>query len=134
MDDAKRFGAEFLGTLLLVFFGVGSAIAARTEGGVVVVALTFGFILLALSYMLGPISGCHVNPAVTLGALVSGRISAPTVAALGLHRGTAGRWPARRPGTAVRARTAVAPGRHHPAASRRPVTRTVRRTARAGVA
>jgi aquaporin Z len=76
MDNAKRCGAEFLGTLLLVFFGVGSAIAARTEGGVVVVALTFGFILLALSYMLGPISGCHVNPAVTLGALVSGRISA----------------------------------------------------------
>src|SRR5690606_14529604 len=43
-------------------------------GGVVVVALAFGFVLLALAYALGPVSGCHVNPAVTLGALVAGRI------------------------------------------------------------
>jgi aquaporin Z len=75
MDDTRRYGAEFLGTLLLIFFGVGSVIAARVEGGVVVVALTFGFILLVLTYLLAPISGCHVNPAVTLGALLTGRIS-----------------------------------------------------------
>jgi aquaporin Z len=75
MDDTRRYGAEFLGTLLLIFFGVGSVIAARVEGGVVVVALAFGFILLVLTYLLAPISGCHVNPAVTLGALLTGRIS-----------------------------------------------------------
>ncbi|MGI5150356.1 MIP/aquaporin family protein [Plantactinospora sp. CA-294935] len=81
MSNAKRYGAELLGTLLLVFFGVGSAIAARVEGGVVVVALAFGFVLLVLVYLLGPISGCHVNPAVTLGALLTGRIS--SVGAIG---------------------------------------------------
>ena len=103
MDRAKRYGAEFLGTLLLVFFGVGSAIAGRVEGGVVVVALAFGLILLALAYALGPVSGCHVNPAVTLGALLTGRIdlanavaywlvqfAAATVAAFGLYGLT--RW------------------------------------------
>ncbi|HEX7744144.1 MAG TPA: aquaporin [Micromonosporaceae bacterium] len=74
MNNGKRYGGEFLGTFLLVFFGVGSAIAARVEGGVVVVALAFGLTLLALTYTLAPASGCHVNPAVTLGALVSGKI------------------------------------------------------------
>ncbi|MEV4540588.1 MIP/aquaporin family protein [Micromonospora echinaurantiaca] len=75
MEATQRYVAEFLGTLLLVFFGVGSAVAVRDEGGIVVVALAFGFILLALVYMFGPISGCHVNPAVTLGALLARQIS-----------------------------------------------------------
>ncbi|MEU4380270.1 MULTISPECIES: aquaporin [Actinomycetes] len=75
MDDARRYACEFLGTLLLVFFGVGSAVAARVQGGVVVVALAFGFIMLALVYTVGPVSGSHVNPAVTLGVLLSGKIS-----------------------------------------------------------
>jgi aquaporin Z len=74
MSNRKRYGAEFLGTFLLVFVGVGSAIAARVEGGVVVVALAFGLTLLALTYTLAPVSTCHVNPSVTLGALVSGKI------------------------------------------------------------
>ncbi|MEV6810873.1 aquaporin [Micromonospora sp. NPDC051296] len=75
MVDIRRYAAEFLGTFLLVFFGVGSAIAARTEGGVVVVALAFGFVMLALVYTIGQLSGSHVNPAVTLGVLLSGKIS-----------------------------------------------------------
>jgi aquaporin Z len=75
MDDIRRAAAEFLGTLLLVFFGVGTAVAARVQGGVVVVALAFGFVMLALVYTIGPLSGSHVNPAVTLGVLLSGKIS-----------------------------------------------------------
>jgi aquaporin Z len=75
MEETRRYLAEFLGTLLLVFFGVGSAVAARVEGGVVVVALAFGFIMLVLVYTIGPLSGSHVNPAVTLGALLFGKIS-----------------------------------------------------------
>ncbi|RKN20074.1 aquaporin [Micromonospora musae] len=75
MTDMQRGAAEFLGTLLLVFVGVGSAVAARIQGGVVVVALAFGFVMLVLVYTIGPLSGSHVNPAVTLGMLLSGRIS-----------------------------------------------------------
>ena len=75
MSDFRRYAAEFLGTLLLVFFGVGSAVAARVQGGVVVVALAFGFVMVALVYTIGPLSGSHVNPAVTLGVLLSGKIS-----------------------------------------------------------
>jgi aquaporin Z len=80
-ESHKRVVAEFLGTLLLVFFGVGSAIAALVEGGVVVVALSFGFVLLVLVYTFGPVSGSHFNPAVTLGVMLSGRITLPDAVA-----------------------------------------------------
>ncbi|QOC91612.1 MIP/aquaporin family protein [Micromonospora craniellae] len=75
MVDLRRYVAEFIGTLLLVFIGVGSAVAARTEGGVVVVSLAFGFVVLALVYTIGQLSGSHVNPAVTLAVLLTGNIS-----------------------------------------------------------
>lgn len=67
--------AEFTGTLLLVFFAVGSAVFGIKDIGALGVALAFGFILLVLAYTLGPVSGAHVNPAVTLGMLVNRRIT-----------------------------------------------------------
>ncbi|MFI1800594.1 MIP family channel protein [Streptomyces sp. NPDC020379] len=76
--QTRTVAAEFLGTALLVFFAVGSAVLAADYIGVLGIALAFGFTLLALAYALGPISGCHVNPAVTLGLLVEGRITLRT--------------------------------------------------------
>src|SRR3954468_15865081 len=67
----RKLVAEFIGTALLVLVGVGSAVAGIKTGGPVVVALAFGLVLLALAYALGPVSGCHVNPAVTLAVLLS---------------------------------------------------------------
>ncbi|MCX5481524.1 MIP family channel protein [Kaistia geumhonensis] len=74
--------AEFLGTFTLVFFGCGSAviagpaIAGATTVGVLGIAFAFGLAIVAMAYAIGPISGCHVNPAVSLGALIAGRMSA----------------------------------------------------------
>ena len=75
--------AELLGTAVLVFFGVGTATLSfgfkiagtSTSAGVIATALAFGLVLMALVYAIGPISGCHVNPAVTIGFLFSRRIS-----------------------------------------------------------
>lgn len=66
--------AEFVGTFALVLVGVGAAVVASEFIGSFGIALAFGFTLLALAYAIGPVSGCHVNPAVTLGMLLSGRI------------------------------------------------------------
>jgi aquaporin Z len=78
----RKLIAETVGTGVLVFFGAGAAtlvfgfrVTGTSEAaGVVVVALVFGLVLYALMYALGPISGCHVNPAITLSALLLGRI------------------------------------------------------------
>ncbi|WEK49730.1 MAG: MIP family channel protein [Candidatus Kaistia colombiensis] len=73
--------AEFIGTFTLVLFGCGAAvvagpaIAAANTVGVLGIAFAFGLAIVAMAYAIGPISGCHVNPAVSLGALVAGRIS-----------------------------------------------------------
>ncbi|MFF3573739.1 aquaporin [Nocardia jiangxiensis] len=81
--NARALFAEFLGTAALVFIGVAAATlsfgfeitGASKSAGVVVTALAFGLVLVILAYGIGPISGAHVNPAVTIGFLASRRIS-----------------------------------------------------------
>lgn len=70
-DINRRAAAESLGTAILVFFAVGSAVFGIDVIGPFGVAFAFGLVLLALAYSLGAISGCHVNPAVTLGVLLA---------------------------------------------------------------
>jgi aquaporin Z len=72
----RKYSAEFIGTFVLVFGGVGSAVLAGTKIGFVGVAFAFGLSLLAMVYTIGPISGCHVNPAVTLGVFMARKIGA----------------------------------------------------------
>lgn len=76
--EPQPLAAEFLGTLFLVFFAVGAAVLASEYVGTLGIALTFGFVMLALAYALGPISGSHVNPAVTLGMYLAGRLDIQT--------------------------------------------------------
>lgn len=70
-----KYAAEMIGTFVLVFAGLSAAVIAGGKVGNVGVAMAFGLALLAMAFAVGPISGCHINPAVTLGMLVSRRIS-----------------------------------------------------------
>jgi len=73
--------AEFIGTFALVFFGCGAAVVGGMGSGPTAVDLlgiasAFGFAIVAMAYGIGPVSGCHVNPAVSFGVFVAGRMSA----------------------------------------------------------
>lgn len=71
----KTMLAEFIGTFTLVLIGCGAAVLGGDHVGQLGIALAFGFAIVAMAYGIGPISGCHVNPAVSLGAFVAGRMS-----------------------------------------------------------
>ena len=70
----RKYICEFIGTAVLVLFGCGTAVV--TGGNLVATALAFGLAIIAEAYVIGNISGCHVNPAVSLGMLISKKMSA----------------------------------------------------------
>src|SRR5467141_1348716 len=72
----NKYLAEFVGTFVLVFASCGSAVLAGDKIGFLGVALAFGLSLLAMVYAIGPIFGCHINPAVTVGILVTRKMDA----------------------------------------------------------
>lgn len=78
MEKIRKYAAEAIGTAVLVYFGCGvaAAIGCSVEGGYLATALTFGLVIVAMAYSIGNISGCHVNPAVSLAMLISGKLSA----------------------------------------------------------
>ena len=70
-DSMKKYIAEAFGTMVLTLVGCGTAVFT---GNVVAIALAFGLSVVAMAYCIGPISGCHINPAITIGMLIDGRI------------------------------------------------------------
>ncbi|MCF2906266.1 aquaporin Z [Octadecabacter sp. CECT 8868] len=71
--------AEFIGTFTLVLFGCGAAVIAGADGttgiGLAGISFAFGLALIGMAYGIGPVSGCHINPAVSLGAVAAGRMT-----------------------------------------------------------
>ena len=71
----KKSLAEFIGTFTLVLFGCGAAVLAGGDIGLTGISFAFGLALIGMAYGIGPVSGCHINPAVTLGVVAAGRMS-----------------------------------------------------------
>ena len=71
----KKYVAEFIGTAVLVLFGCGSAAIAGSSLGTLGIALAFGLSIVAMAYVIGNISGCHINPAVSLAMLINKKMS-----------------------------------------------------------
>ena len=79
----KKIVAEFIGTLSLVLFGCGAAVVSGmgvqngpSGLGLLGISLAFGLAVVAMAYAIGPISGCHINPAITVAMLVAGKMNA----------------------------------------------------------
>jgi len=81
-NDFKKYASEFIGTAVLVFMGCGSAVflGADAAGGHLAVAFAFGLSIVAMAYVIGNVSGCHINPAVSLAAFLDKRIGAKDLA------------------------------------------------------
>ena len=73
--SGKKYVAEFIGTFVLVLMGCGSAVLAGSTIGFVGISFAFGLSLLAMVYAIGGISGCHINPAVSISMLAAGKLS-----------------------------------------------------------
>jgi len=74
----KKYTAEFIGTFVLTLFGCGSAcLTGGIDGklGILGIAMAFGLSIVAMAYVIGDISGCHINPAVSFGMLLTGRMN-----------------------------------------------------------
>lgn len=69
--------AEFLGTFTLVLFGCGAAVIAGGDIGLTGISFAFGLALIGMAYGIGAVSGCHINPAVSLGMVAAGRMEMP---------------------------------------------------------
>lgn len=76
----KKYGAEALGTFTLTLFGCGSAAIAGATLGTLGIALAFGFSIIAMAFVIGNVSGCHINPAVSLGLFLDKRLSGTDLA------------------------------------------------------
>ena len=79
MNSLKKYVAEFIGTFVLVLFACGTAavVGCSSENGTgyLLTALSFGLVIVAMAYSIGNVSGCHINPAVSIAMLVSKRMS-----------------------------------------------------------
>ena len=79
MNVIRKFFAEFIGTCVLVIFGCGTAMLvgcdAASGSGYLLTALAFGLVIVAMAYSIGNVSGCHINPAVSFGCLLAGRMN-----------------------------------------------------------
>ena len=72
----KKFICEFIGTAVLVLFGCGSAAIAGSTLGTLGIALAFGLSIVAMAYVIGNVTGCHINPAVSLAMLINKKMTA----------------------------------------------------------
>lgn len=77
MENIKKYTAEFIGTFVLTFMGCGSAVflGCDPDGGHLAVAFAFGLSIVAMAYVIGGVSGCHINPAVSFAMLINKKLS-----------------------------------------------------------